>query len=181
MVRSTWPLNGTQRDASARPASRRFLNKGWNPSIRMLNGGATSMPPFAAGPMKNVFHLAIPCLDLEKTIAFYVGILDCRLARRYHDRVTLDFFETQVVCHLSTPDQIDSAPKIYPRHFGLTLRELEDFEALLQTLERKKAPFFAPLFIRFEGRPEEHRTFFLKDPANNLIEFKWYKDAAMMY
>jgi extradiol dioxygenase family protein len=28
---------------------------------------------------------------------------------------------------------------------------------------------------------EEHQTFFLVDPSNNLLEFKWYRDAHMMY
>ena len=55
---------------------------------------------------QNVFHLAIPCKNLDEAYEFYVEKLGCKLARRYQDRITLDFFGDQVVCHLS-PKNID--------------------------------------------------------------------------
>lgn len=61
---------------------------------------------------RNVFHLAIPALDLEAAREFYVEGLGCTLARRYDDRITLNFFGDQVVCHLS--DRIDTAPDFTP-------------------------------------------------------------------
>ncbi len=51
----------------------------------------------------DVFHLAIPVADLDEAQAFYVAGLGCKLARRYDDRITLDFFGDQLVCHLSEP------------------------------------------------------------------------------
>ena len=53
--------------------------------------------------------------------------LGCYLARRYDDRITLDFFGDQLVCHLS--DETVEAPSLYPRHFGITFRRREDFDA----------------------------------------------------
>ena len=49
----------------------------------------------------DVFHLAIPTHDLDAAQEFYVTKLGCKLARRYDDRITLDFFGDQVVCHLT--------------------------------------------------------------------------------
>ena len=49
----------------------------------------------------DVFHLAIPTHDLDAAQDFYVTRLGCKLARRYADRITLDFFGDQVVCHLT--------------------------------------------------------------------------------
>ena len=129
---------------------------------------------------ENVFHLAIPCRDLDETQAFYVDTLGCRLARRYADRITLDFFGDQVVCHLA-PDRVESEPELYPRHFGVTFRKARDFERLCDRARRSGARFFREPFVRFAGRREEHRTFFLADPSNNLIEFKHYLDPEMMY
>jgi len=126
----------------------------------------------------NAFHLAIPCRDLDEARRFYVDRLGCRLARRYEDRITLDFFGDQVVCHLA-PESIDPAPRMYPRHFGVTFRRRTDFE---QVLERAAdADFFERPFVRFSGRPEEHDTFFLRDPSNNLLEFKHYRDPQYIY
>ena len=129
---------------------------------------------------ENVFHLAIPCKDLDETEEFCGDLLQCRIARRYDDRVTLDFFGDQVVCHLA-PEDIDPEPRLYPRHFGLTFKQENDFDSLLRRARTANIPFFRDPFVRFEGRPEEHRTFFLIDPANNLIEFKHYRNSEMMY
>jgi extradiol dioxygenase family protein len=127
----------------------------------------------------DAFHLAIPARDLDEAEGFYVGQLGCKLARRYADRITLDFFGDQVVCHLS--DRIDEHPQMYPRHFGITFRHREDFDALLRLARVRGLTFFAEPSQRFEGRIEEHSTFVLSDPSNNLIEFKHYLDPRMMY
>lgn len=127
----------------------------------------------------DVFHLAIPAADLDEAQEFYVTGLGCKLARRYDDRITLDFFGDQVVCHLS--DRVDEAPELYPRHFGVTFRHREDWERLLRLARTRGLTFFAEPFHRFAGRAEEHETFVLSDPSNNLLEFKYYDDPRMMY
>jgi len=129
---------------------------------------------------ENVFHLAIPCRDLDEARQFYVDQLGCSLARRYEDRITLDFFGDQLVCHLA-PDKIDPEPQLYPRHFGVTFRQRSDFDGVLHLARERDLELFRDIFVRFGGMREEHLTFFLRDPSNNLIEFKYYRDPAMMY
>ena len=58
----------------------------------------------------DAFHLAIPTHDLDAAYRFYVEGLGCKLARRYADRITLDFFGDQVVCHLSEDWVRDPGP-----------------------------------------------------------------------
>lgn len=129
----------------------------------------------------HVFHLAIPVGDLDEARHFYVTQLGCKLARTYPDRITLDFFGDQVVCHLtemtSTPDPLS----LYPRHFGVTFRKSEDFDLLLELAKLRKIRFFRDVATRFEGMAEVHRTFVLRDPFDNLLEFKHYRDARMIY
>ena len=127
----------------------------------------------------NAFHLAIPARDLDEAQHFYVTQLGCHLARRYPDRITLDFFGDQVVCHLS--DQIDPAPELYPRHFGVTFQRREDFDALLFCAQTRDLPFFRSCQPRFKDAVEEHLTFVLVDPSGNLLEFKHYRDPRMMF
>jgi uncharacterized protein len=129
---------------------------------------------------EKIFHLAIPCGNLKDTKDFYEGRLGVPVIREYDDRVTLNFFGDQVVCHLA-PDAIDPEPKIYPRHFGVTFSDKEEFECLLKVVTEQGIQLFKEPFVRFEGLREEHRAFFIKDPSNNLIEFKWYNDPSMMY
>lgn len=127
----------------------------------------------------DAFHLAIPAVNLNDTYEFYVAGLGCKLARRYDDRITLDFFGDQLVCHLA--DQIESQASLYPRHFGVTFREQADFERLHHLADQRGLRFFTELFTRFETMIEEHRAFVLQDPSNNLLEFKHYADPRMMY
>ena len=128
----------------------------------------------------DVFHLAIPVHDLDAAERFYVGLLGCKLARRYPDRVTLDFFGDQLVCHLTEGPAAEPS-SLYPRHFGVTFRDAADFQALYELAVIRKVPFFADVSTRFEAMVEEHRTFVLVDPSGNLLEFKHYRDPRMMY
>jgi len=128
---------------------------------------------------RDAFHLAIPAADLDQAYEFYVTGLGCKLARRYNDRITLDFFGDQLVCHQS--DQITPEPELYPRHFGVTFREKADWERLVRLAEVRGLAFFAKPFHRFEGLVEEHHSFVLQDPSGNLLEFKHYADPRMIY
>ena len=128
----------------------------------------------------NAFHLAIPCKDLEETVDFYESKLGCEPRRKYDDRVTFFFFGDQLVCHLS-PDKIDFDPDPYPRHFGITFSNKEEFDSFVEHLVSNNIDFLQPISTRFEGMPEVHTTFFLKDPSNNVLEFKFYPNKEMMY
>jgi hypothetical protein len=133
---------------------------------------------------RDVFHLAIPAYDLDETVDFYVTKLGCKLARRYDDRVTFDFFGDQLVCHLSEAPAVRtpmSELPMYPRHFGVTFREQRDFDELYQLCQQRDVPLFAEVSLRFEGRVEVHQTFVACDPSDNLLEFKHYSDHRMMY
>ena len=129
----------------------------------------------------DVFHLAVPVSDLDEAQRFYVDLLGCKLARRYDDRITVDFFGDQLVCHLTEDMPTGRPESLYPRHFGVTFREEADFEALHHCAVTRKIPFYAEASTRFEGLVEEHGTFVLLDPSGNLLEFKHYRDPRMMY
>jgi extradiol dioxygenase family protein len=46
---------------------------------------------------------------------------------------------------------------------------------------QRKIAFFSDVSTRFDGLAEVHRTFVLRDPSDNLVEFKHYTDPRMMY
>jgi len=130
---------------------------------------------------RDLFHLAIPVYDLDETVAFYVSGLGCKLARRYDDRVTLDFFGDQLVCHLTERPSEQFELTLYPRHFGVTFRERRDFDQLLDLCRQRRLPTFSEVVSRFVGLVEVHDTFVLRDPSDNLLEFKYYDNPRMMY
>jgi len=63
----------------------------------------------------------------------------------------------------------------------VTFRDVEDFESVHHLCVQRKIEMFRELSTRFEGLVEVHRTFVLRDPSDNLIEFKHYADPRMMY
>lgn len=124
-----------------------------------------------------IFHLAIPAKDLTESEAFYVS-LGAKVGRKNSSQVILKLFSTQLVLHLS--DKYDEIPTMYPRHFGCIIAS----KTILEFLWKQQAlsgRVFEPYFVRHEGLPEEHHTFFLKDPSNNLVEFKWYKNQEKVF
>jgi uncharacterized protein len=128
---------------------------------------------------RDACHIAIPTHDLDAAVAFYVDGLGVKLARRYPDRVTFDFFGDQLVCHLS--DKVPAEATAYPRHFGVTFARRENFDRLVRVVEFRKLPVLAGPSVRFEGMAEEHRQVFLTDPSGNVLEFKQYEDPRLMY
>lgn len=124
-------------------------------------------------------HIAVPARDLDEAMEFYVFGLGAKLARRYADRITLDFFGDQLVCHLC--EEVPTEAVAYPRHFGVSFAKAEDFDRLVRLVEHRKLPVLSGPAVRFEGTAEQHRTIFLADPSNNVIEFKNYDDPRLQY
>ncbi|MBB5894130.1 VOC family protein [Kutzneria kofuensis] len=124
-------------------------------------------------------HIAVPARDLDEALEYYVFGLGAKLARRYDDRITLDFFGDQLVCHLC--EDVPDEAVAYPRHFGVSFAQAEDFDRLVRLVEHRKLRVLSGPSIRFEGTAEQHRTLFLADPSNNVIEFKNYDDPRMQY
>lgn len=124
-----------------------------------------------------IFHLAIPSRDLDESAEFYQK-LGAYIGRKYSTHIVMDFLDAQIVCHQS--GEWDRELKMYPRHFGVVLPSKSALEQLWQRWCHAKF-IFEEYFIRHEGKQEEHHTFFLKDPSNNIIEFKWYKNSSSVF
>ena len=131
-------------------------------------------------PKERVFHQAIPTHDLDLAEAFYTDVMGATRARRYDDRITLNFMGDQVVCHLTT-EPIDENPKMYPRHFGMTFIHKREFDLLHDRIAHSKHGFFQTRTTRWPEKPERHDTFFVLDPSNNVLEFKWYSSRRFVY
>ncbi len=126
------------------------------------------------------FHLAFPVSDLAQARSFYVEGLGCELGRQSGTALILGLAGHQLSAHL-TDQPLASQRGIYPRHFGLIFELEADWEALLERAQRRQLSFYQPPKHRFPGSPLEHRTFFLEDPFHNLLEFKFYRQAAAIF
>ena len=98
------------------------------------------------------FHLAFPIKSITDTRAFYIDILGCEEGR-------------------STDNWID---------FGAVL-EWQQWHDLADRLKDAGVAFLLAPKIRFVGEPGEQGTFFVTDPAGNGLEFKTFRDPAMIF
>jgi extradiol dioxygenase family protein len=120
-----------------------------------------------------IFHLAFPITNVTQAKAFYAEGLGCEVGRENANSVILNLYGHQLVGHV-TSQPPEPQRGIYPRHFGLVFTTESDWEALLNRAMEKGLSFYQAPKWRFPGELLEHRTFFLIDPFNNLLEFKFY-------
>ncbi|KTD51627.1 Glyoxalase/Bleomycin resistance family protein [Legionella quinlivanii] len=130
--------------------------------------------------MNTLFHLAFPVHDFDLAKWFYHQMLEFEPGRESEHALIFNFASHQIVAH-KMEDILPEQQGIYPRHFGLVFLELEEFNQFKDKLLQKKLPFAIPLKTRFPGTRIEHFSFFLKDPSNNLLEFKHYTHPSAIF
>ena len=132
------------------------------------------------------FHIAIPVQNLEKCRTFYKDVLNCEEGRSTEDWVDFNFFGHQLVIHqkedfkavrISNP--VDGYDVPVP-HFGVVL-SWEDWHSLAARLKTKNTKFEIAPCIRFQGKVGEQATMFFKDPENNALEFKAFRDMNQLF
>ncbi|MCH9744110.1 MAG: VOC family protein [Gammaproteobacteria bacterium] len=129
---------------------------------------------------KICFHLAFPCHDFTAAKKFYVEGLGFQVGRESEHAMILNIGENQVVAHgADTCPELPEA--IYPRHFGLIFKTLKEYETLLTRAKKHSLKFYREESMRFPGKMTEHHSFFLVDPSNNLLEFKYYAHAEAIF
>jgi len=131
--------------------------------------------------MLTPFHLAIGVQDLLAAKDFYHGLLGCSLGRRSDQWIDFNFFGHQLVCHqVSAEPPVDGHNEVDGEtipvpHFGVVLT-LDAFDQLEERLRAAAVPFVVEPQVRFAGTSGEQRTFFVRDPAHNILEFKAFAD-----
>ncbi len=123
----------------------------------------------------SIFHLSFPVRDIDSTKEFYVSGLGCKIGRQSTVAIMLDFHGHQIVAHVTENLGLPQ-PNIYPRHFGLVCQSEQEWTEWRDRAQNSQLNFFRNPHRRFTGTPLEHLTFFLKDPSDNLLEFKYYSN-----
>jgi extradiol dioxygenase family protein len=132
------------------------------------------------------FHFAIPVQNLEICRTFYKDVLNCEEGRSTEDWVDFNFFGHQLVIHqkedfkaviISNPVDGHNVPV---PHFGVVLT-WEDWHDLAARLKATNTKFEISPCIRFKGKVGEQATMFFKDPENNALEFKAFKDIQQLF
>jgi len=132
------------------------------------------------------FHLAIPVHDLAAARAFYGQLLGCPEGRSSDSWVDFDFFGHQLVAHLDPGRRprvhhnvVDGHDVPVP-HFGIVL-DWGQWHELAERMRTRGVSFVIEPGIRFAGQVGEQATMFFHDPSDNALEFKAFKDPALLF
>ncbi|MBV7265963.1 VOC family protein [Erythrobacter ani] len=131
------------------------------------------------------FHLAFPVDDLVQARTFYGELLGCAEGRSSDEWIDFDFHGHQIVAHLSrnagdrTSNPVDGHDVPVP-HFGLVMT-MDDWQTLADKLTAADTEFVIEPTVRFEGKPGEQATMFLRDPSGNALEFKAFADIGQLF
>ncbi len=117
---------------------------------------------------------------------FYKEILGCKEGRSSDHWADFNFFGHQLVIHFeksrinsSNSNLIDGKEVPVP-HFGIILK-WNDFNNIADSLKKKKVKFIIKPYISFKGLVGEQSTMFFKDPSENALEFKSFKDTKQIF
>ena len=132
------------------------------------------------------FHLAIPVSNVEKNRTFYRDVLGCSEGRSSNQWVDFNFFGHQLVIHFKDSKQeeeysnpVDGHDVPVP-HFGVVL-EWKQWHDFADRLKEHNIKFVIEPYIRFKGEVGEQATLFFKDPSNNALEFKAFKNIDQLF
>lgn len=126
-----------------------------------------------------MFHLAMPIVNIEETMNFYLNTLKASLGRSASNWADFNLFGNQI-----TVQENSSFTKLIPiiskegipvNHFGIVLKLIE-WNTLKDKLKKKEVDFLVEPKVVFEGEVGEQHTFFIEDPNGYAIEFKGFDD-----
>ena len=133
--------------------------------------------------MTKTFHLAIPVRNLNKAIEFYCNVLGCKKGNSENNPpfswCDIDFWGNELTLHSSISEfrvnerHLVEKEDVSIPHFGVHL-DAEEFQSLKGKLVQdwKNVEFVNKPYVRFKGDELEQETMFIKDPSDNIMEFK---------
>ena len=133
------------------------------------------------------FHIAFPVRDIAEARRFYGGTMACPEGRSAETWIDFDLFGHQIVAHFKPGMAADTAHHnpvdghdVPVPHFGVVL-DMDQFDALAARLKAAEITFVIEPYVRFKGEVGEQATMFFLDPSGNALEFKAFKDRAMLF
>ncbi|MCB0446459.1 MAG: VOC family protein [Gelidibacter sp.] len=135
--------------------------------------------------MATQFHLALPCINVNKTRAFYTDVLGATIGRSAIKWADVNLYNNQITFTECGPFKFDCKSysfngDILPSfHFGIILNRTE-WESILDRLKAKNYKIESQ--VKFlENKVGEHQSFFVKDPNDFTVEFKCFTNDKEMF
>ncbi|CAM1369569.1 VOC family protein [Tenacibaculum xiamenense] len=130
--------------------------------------------------MNALFHMSLPCKDLDNTLKFYTYELGFDKGRKTDKWVDINLFGNQLTFVLidnynfQFPFYILEKERLPSFHFGVILENDHWDYVYDQVIKWSEDTIVKTTF--FEDKHGEQSSFFVKDPNDYYIEFKTFKE-----
>jgi catechol 2,3-dioxygenase-like lactoylglutathione lyase family enzyme len=117
-------------------------------------------------------HIVLTTANLEKCLAFYVGLLGLRSEEK-DGRHALYFGSQKINIHTKPAEFLPAAAYPTAGSLDLCFAAEGDAEEVYAKLRAKKAPLVSEVVIR-NGARGKMKSIYLRDPDGNLVELGFY-------
>lgn len=135
--------------------------------------------------MNPVFHLSLPCRNMEETKQFYIDDLGFKHGRSSSQWLDVDLLNHQITFVLSkkfkmrTPNYLLEDNILPLFHFGVIL-DHNSWEEMYDKVNHWTLDI-TPKKTFFKDQNGEHHSFFINDPNDYTIEFKTFVDSDSVF
>jgi extradiol dioxygenase family protein len=135
--------------------------------------------------MDTLFHLSLPCNNINETKSFYKDIVGAELGRQTNNWIDVNLYGHQITFtqagrfNFNNPNYVFEGKILPSFHFGIILGK-EKFKHIHSKLSDMKLDLVnQSTFLK--NKPGEHISFFVKDPNHYMLEFKYFKEADSVF
>ncbi|MBV1922785.1 MAG: VOC family protein [Flavobacteriaceae bacterium] len=135
--------------------------------------------------METLFHLSLPCTDVEETKRFYIESVGAALGRHSNNWVDINLFGHQITFtqagkfNFNNPNYVFEGKILPSFHFGIILN-VDTWGAIYSKLNALNLELVAQATF-LKNKSGEHLSFFVKDPNGYMLEFKSFKESKQVF
>ncbi|GGH35654.1 glyoxalase/bleomycin resistance protein/dioxygenase [Mangrovimonas yunxiaonensis] len=135
--------------------------------------------------METPFHLALPCISIKETKAFYTEMLKASVGRSAQNWVDINLYGHQITFTKTGSFNFDYrsyslGDEVLPSfHFGIIVPQ-DHWQTLYRSLKEQEGAVTNQITF-LDGKTGEHQSFFVKDPNDYTVEFKCFKTPSEIF
>ncbi len=130
--------------------------------------------------MKTLFHLSLPCVDIESTKKFYINDIGATIGRQAENWFDINLYNHQITFikagkfDFNNPNYVFEGKILPSFHFGIIV-EIKTWGEIYSRLNELDLNLVTQSTF-LKDKKGEHLSFFIKDPNNYMFEFKSFKE-----
>lgn len=131
--------------------------------------------------MQTSFHMSLPCVSIRETKSFYTNI-GASLGRSTQSWIDVNLYGHQITFikagkfNFNSPNYVFEGKILPSFHFGIIV-DLNIWQDIYAKLKAQELDLVTES-VFLKDKTGEHRSFFVKDSNDYMLEFKCFRDSS---